>query len=386
MSKDVLAQYDHWVEDGSDVAALVMRQVLESPEGRDAVIFPPTFAAPEGIPGSGWTGYNIDRLRDETSVCLIDSVGSQSNRMEPVFKLPTHQHLVPQITVEMQDSRVHILDVGHRAADAAVRFAGAPLDDPHGRTLGEELWEAFTAWNSRGDADPLVRVAPTTCVFGAWDSRATHARFPRIVRSVIRAYDVDVLTRSAQYIAPVRYVNEGVLDEKHDSGAGTGNPLSQEGFNDNPATNSHGGILVNGQIRRDALVNLAALRSLGVDREDPGWEERELELRRYVLGLALVALTRRDDRVFNLREGCLLRVAQPTEWRATLFEGDDVGVNITEESTMEYATVAAQQYGVSQVPRCHVFDRQRANDWLGSSRDQRDRQRRQGPRVTGAQG
>ena len=37
-------QFDKWIEDGSAVAALVMRQYLESVEGADAVIFPPTFA------------------------------------------------------------------------------------------------------------------------------------------------------------------------------------------------------------------------------------------------------------------------------------------------------------------------------------------------------
>ena len=30
-----------------------------------------------------WTGYNIDRFEDGASVCQIDSVGSQANRIEP---------------------------------------------------------------------------------------------------------------------------------------------------------------------------------------------------------------------------------------------------------------------------------------------------------------
>jgi hypothetical protein len=44
-------------------------------EGRDAVIFPPTYAAPEG--GGSKPGYNIDTLREPsaswtTRIALID--------------------------------------------------------------------------------------------------------------------------------------------------------------------------------------------------------------------------------------------------------------------------------------------------------------------------
>ena len=105
---------------------------------------------------------------------------------------------------------------------------------------------------------------------------------------------------------------------------GTITPLSQEGFRDNPATGTHGGIEVKGEIRRDAIINLAALRSLGVEqRENETAEdsyERRLKLRRYILGLALVSLTHHSDQMFNLREGCLLRVATPITWEGVPFE------------------------------------------------------------------
>ena len=39
-------QFDAWLNDNSDAAALTMRQWLESVEGKDAVIFPPTYAKP----------------------------------------------------------------------------------------------------------------------------------------------------------------------------------------------------------------------------------------------------------------------------------------------------------------------------------------------------
>lgn len=380
-------QFDAWIKDNSAIAALVMRQRLESVEGADAVIFPPTFLKPEGVRDNEWTGYNIDRFDGGTSMCLIDSVGSQANRMEPVFKQEGYKHLVPQISIKTEDSNIHILDAGHRAADAVVRFAskmeGAVGSKP--LMLGEELWKAFRAWQNQGDAEPLARIAPTTCVFGAWDSRATQAKLPRIIRSVIRAYDVRQLTRSAIYNPPIHYVNEGVIDEKHDKGQGDRNPLSQEGFHDNPASGTHGGIEVKGEIRRDAIINLAALRSLGVEqRENETAEdsyERTRKLRRYILGLALVSLTHHSDQMFNLREGCLLRAATPITWKGVPFEGEKHPVSIDSAIAYSYASETAASFGVQQFNSPFVFDKKIANEWLSKKKDERDKLRRNGSVV-----
>jgi CRISPR-associated protein Csb1 len=205
-----------------------------------------------------WPGYNIDFFGDGANVCLLDSVGSQANRMEPIFKREKYKQLVPQIVVKAAAKEVSLLDAGHRAGDAIARFAGKMEDDntTGGKTLSEQLWAAFQGWQERGDAEPLARIAPTSLVFGAWDSRATQAKVPRIVRSVIRAYNVKRCTRSAQFTTPLHYVDEGLIDESLDKGEGEKNPLSQEGFRHSPAAGSHGGILVLGDIRRDVSLNL----------------------------------------------------------------------------------------------------------------------------------
>ena len=41
----------------------------------------------------------------------------------------------------------------------------------------------------------LAKIAPTSLVFGAWDSRDTQAKLPRLIASTIRAYDVVKLSR-----------------------------------------------------------------------------------------------------------------------------------------------------------------------------------------------
>ena len=93
---------DHWLaEDGP--AAIVLREYLMPVEGMDSPVFPPTFAASETADDDEDEtkgGYNINRLPGEgnRSVCLIDSVGSQANRLEPLFKEERYKGLVPQVT------------------------------------------------------------------------------------------------------------------------------------------------------------------------------------------------------------------------------------------------------------------------------------------------
>src|SRR5262245_47806737 len=98
-NEQTLKQYDEWLNDRSTIAALVMRERLLSVEGKAAVIFPPTYAKPERSRDEDWLGYNIDRFSDGTNVCQIDSVGSQANRMEPIFKREEYKHLVPQVII-----------------------------------------------------------------------------------------------------------------------------------------------------------------------------------------------------------------------------------------------------------------------------------------------
>lgn len=380
-------QFDKWLVDGSESAALVMRQWLESVEGKDAVIFPPTYAKPERMRDEDWMGYNIDRFEDGSNACLLDSVGSQANRMEPIFMRERYKQLVPQVIIKVKDSKqINLLEAGHRAADAIARFAGRPEGDKHGKALGEMLWEAFKAWQESGDAEPLAKIAPTSLVFGVWDSRATQAKVPRIARSVIRAYNVRPQHRSAQFNPPLQYVDEGLIDPSLDKGEGEKNPLAQEGFRHSPAAWVHGGIQVLGEIRRDVSLNLVALRSLGVSprpNEKPEkTAERTLRLRRYVLGLALVAVTQRDNQMFNLREGCLLRIVKSSLWKAVPFEGAEEEVPIGPAGALGFAELAAKDFAVPTFDKPFVFDSKRAEQWLKLSKDERDKRRRNGPATT----
>src|SRR3954467_7842336 len=90
-----LKQFDHYLDDDGP-AALVIREYLMPVEGADGVLFPATFAAGDNFPG----GDNIDGDLNGNNVCLIDTVGSQANRIEPLFAEEKYRHLIPQIVVK----------------------------------------------------------------------------------------------------------------------------------------------------------------------------------------------------------------------------------------------------------------------------------------------
>ena len=176
-------QFDHYLKDDGP-AALVLREYLMPVEGADGVLFPATFAAGTGFSG----GYNINRFDDEKDqdVCLIDSVGSQANRIEPLFMREKYRHLVPQIAVKAGEKEVNLLEAGHRAGDALLRCS----------SLQGDLQQAFRS-ELAGDCESLAKIAPTSLVFGVWDSRDTQSKRPRLVASAIWAFNVRELTRGA---------------------------------------------------------------------------------------------------------------------------------------------------------------------------------------------
>jgi CRISPR-associated protein Csb1 len=211
-----ITQFDSLPQDDGP-AAIVLHRKLRPVEGKDSWIFPPTFAQSESSDEDdegGGGSYQIDDLPSDgrKNVCLIDSIGSQANRIEPIFKKAPYSALVPQVTITLKNGdEVNLLDAGHRAADAVVRFS---------KTHGPQLSAAFKKYREKRDCTDLVRLAPTSLIFGVWDSRATGAKIQRIVRSVIRAYDVARARRSATYQAAYDYVGNEMINSERDKGKG----------------------------------------------------------------------------------------------------------------------------------------------------------------------
>lgn len=324
---------NQWATDPKSAVALHLKQKLLTVEAIDSeqgIVFPPTYAD---------IGYNIDPLSDGTKMATIDSVGSQANRMEPLFgEGGPLADLVPQIKIKInKDTTVSILDLPHRAADATVQSSPG---------LAQFAANAFQDLK-QGNAATLCALAPTSLVFGVWDSRGgTGEKRPRLVRSSIRAWDVEVLHAAAQFNSVWKTLDEAQQKELKEEAKKQKVDLSVKGLADAPATFRKikgnkipqyrdgapnpdarvlGGVFVKdkGRIEREVTVNLLALRGLrGADDPETSC------VRRYLLGLTLLAATSEMD--LFLREGCLLRYARNDDeiWYALPRRGDPQRIDL----------------------------------------------------------
>lgn len=373
MSQEITRYDEHiksvdWLAEADLPVAITLTEVLESSEGKEAIIFPPTFAVKAAT-----HPYQIDKLDDnltpqeaeragsEANNCLIDSVGSQANRMEAVFKQPPLSELVPQITVRLGDGvGVNLLDVGHRVADGAVRFS----------ELRSEVTTAIEALRDSADAEPLARLSPTSLILGFWDSRpnTTMYKFGRMLSSTIRATNVAVVKRSAQFnpafdptlLGLADELPEGETEAQDSSGkaADGKDPLSKLGLRAAPAVSTHGGVRVFGRIVRRTQINLVRLRALAVTKGGEIGEAETLKLRRYILGLALVAA--RVQTNYDLREGCLLRCLQ-TQGQLVYSNNESEPFEWEHGDVYAYAKEAAREFGVGS-PRQVRFDAKAARE------------------------
>ena len=338
--------------DQTGPVGLTLRQKLLPVEGPDAVVFPPTYAFSASHTGPP---YNMDTLSDGTKVATIDSVGAQANRLEPLFK-----------PAEGGDGR------------ESARQAGAPGDDHvrrrggiHSRRrapLGRRAHPFHGAWDRREQGLSSISghrrrilYRKTGAGHRSCSAPGIHVRrgrsCPRILQSVVRAWDIDPLTRSAQYNPPVDYAALEVFseDEKkkveaeaEKAGGKAKSPLAQRGFVHVPAPEQHGGILIHGEIRRDVTINLIALRRLHGD-------DGSL-LRRYLLGLAVAAATAPLDGF--LRQGCLITPdpASPAVWEAVERDGAREQVALDAKNAVAFAQQAAMKFGVA-ASRTVAFDK-----------------------------
>lgn len=349
-------QFDTWLTDDG-LVALIIKQELRPVDEEDPVIFPPTYpmttykarvhtirdgdyrVSVELPPDSKMDknekkedqkpGYNIDHFPGGTNSCEIDSPQSQSNRIEPRFKKKIKNGtLVPQIEIKVGRETVNLLDAGHRAADAVVRMS----------SLADKFHDAFVAAKSRNYFE-LAKYAPTSLVFGVWDSRSTYEKRQRILKAHIRATNVLERSKSAQYTPAVDYVGAGAIDEELDRRKGDDNNLSVEGMKHALSTQTVGGVMLtaNSKLVRTVNLNLAAVRELRGATDD---ESKALQ--EYILALSLVAAASEPD--LNLREGCNLRFKGAPIVNLVYRSKDDEPLSLDLKQIEQFAEDAAKRF------------------------------------------
>ncbi|MDY3556758.1 hypothetical protein R5W24_005928, partial [Gemmata sp. JC717] len=126
---------------------------------------------------------------------------------------------------------------------------------------------------------------------------------------------------------------------------------SKDGFANALASKAPGGIQLapNGSIRRDATVGLAALRRLAVLESNGTLAvERTRALRRYILGLTLVALTAPQDSY--LRQGCNLvpDCDKPREFKVVNLDGTRPDAAVSHEEAVKYVRAALKEFRIGK--------------------------------------
>ena len=311
---------NHLIQDRNAVAISVSQKLVPM-EGRQSPIYPSTYPAAEKQGHRFETPYNINQLKDGRMVATLDSVQSQANRMEAAF-VEELAHAVPRVTVAAGDRVVMLTELPHRLADAVIRAS----------ELHDAIRDAFEAYDA-GDPSLIAKLGPTSLVYGAWDSRDTRVKIPRLIRSEIHAWDVDVFTRSAQFSGTFSRQELGFTEQEWKKGADIG-------FAPTPSVDAHGGVMVNGEIQQLATLHLGQCRAL--DRATPG-------LGTYVLGLALAGLWI-GGRDYTLRTGCWLVPHGTPEVTIVDRLGQRIPLELTTEAVLAFldgpALTAARQLEV----------------------------------------
>ena len=333
-----------------DLVALTYRQVLEPVEGRGAAVHPPTYPGPRGKRAREdecRAEYAINEIGNGVRICELDTVQSQANRMESSYR-GALAGVIPRHVVEAGGHRADLTELPHRLADASIRAT-----DLAAAIRG--CFEAFAA----GDAVPLARLAPTSLVYGAWDSRDTRVSVRRAIGSRLEAHDIVECARSAQYSAVFGQVELGLTAAEWKQG-------SKAGFSPSPVPGGLGGIRVRGEIVQSATLALGVLRGY---RTGAGCGV----LASYLLGLALGGLVT-GGRRYDLRSGCDLVPAGAARWEAVSGDGErrvvevDAQAVLAELREVARAWSAAVEVALGGEPQVHRYDPARARRMLAATK------------------
>ena len=131
--------------------------------------------------------------------CALDSPQSQANRMEVAFLEDTElKSLVPEASATIprpggRNGRESVLRLPHRVADFRVRLSDRK----------DDVKTAISSF-ANGDALRLLKLMPTSVVFGFWNSWGDESqhKHARILLSRIDAFDVVPCRRHALYSGP----------------------------------------------------------------------------------------------------------------------------------------------------------------------------------------
>lgn len=344
----------------SGSAAIRRRQVLQPVGGKGDKIFPPTYPA-ERLNEPPRHVYEKRRIDGREPWCvLVDSVASQANRLEEALSgAVTEGVAIPHLYVDFTGKglrgieRITSFDAPHRVYDAIFRDSlldGQPfMKSPLGLMLAKAKPE---------EASPLLEVAPTALLFGAWHSTGEGgglgAKFARCLVSEIVAIDVPVEElpdRRTGVLEPrtlgrrvgSRIDPLGVLRavEVYEGEAGWDTDRDRAGKGAKkvrPSEINHGNIAPSVAplgITCDRLEHNFVLSCAGLRRLRFGGSERDAAGRALLAALGLLAVVEQDARGYALRSRCDLVCDGAAPFEVVQRDGQSQPIGIDREGARE---------------------------------------------------
>lgn len=327
-----------------------VRTSLEPLGGPGDKLFPPTYV-PDG---RAETKYATEtrRVRGEDRQCvLLDSVSSQANRQELALlsAYRSGRLSLPVISVDFRASDgiediglISDLEASHRVFDAILR------DSLHGDLLFRhaEVGRAITEATPRR-ASALFRYAPTTLLFGGWDSTGPKggrgAKYERAITSEIVAIGIHFGVKTASRLDPLGierqagplweasdgewtpFEHDAVKDDKgrpkqySRSGTGeAGRPSQVNHGNVVPSIDSAAGGITADEVIATTVLSFIALRKLGfaTDAALNGADQfgSAVAARTAIAALGLLAVVLATEEGFDLRSRCVLVPTAPVQF------------------------------------------------------------------------
>lgn len=322
--------------------ALRSRLTLKPAGGDGDKVFPPSYS----VPDTARHKYAVEERRvgdsDKLSTTvLLDSVASQANRAELAllegWERGELAFPVPYVDFTgdggMTDyEKLTVLEAPHRLADAI--FRDSLLDGTLFRL--SDIGQAITDATPR-NATNVFRYAPTSLLFGMWDSTGPKgglgSKFQRAYVSEIVGFDASLGRKVSSRIDPLeiekvepdgRVYNSADPNEvwtlhetmaKKDKngkpefasrGSDSGQPGQPSKINHGniaPSIDAAAGGVTISKAQQTTVISLAALRNLrfrGFDRE------AETAARTAIAALGLAAIVYQHETDFDLRSRCLL--------------------------------------------------------------------------------
>jgi CRISPR-associated protein Csb1 len=337
----------------SSETAIRRRQRLQPIEGPGGKIFPPTYP---GAKKDSPPQHVFERRRlgaTEAWCVLVDSVQSQSNRLEEALLTAVRSKAIdlPYVAVDFSGqeleglSEITSLEAPHRVFDAILRDSELDGKAFMKSSKGLELVAAKPA-----NASAIFELSPTALLFGVWNSTGEGgglgAKFPRCIVSELIGVNVPVEELEGDRFAEVRTAARrtgsridplGVLRKVEVYKSKEGWDVDQKKAGKDakkarPSEINHGNIAPTVEplgatceyVEHSAVITLAGLRRLRF-----GSDTRDTAARALLCALGLLALVEQDAQGYSLRSRCDLVCEGSAAWQLVKPDGSTEEIEIT---------------------------------------------------------